>query len=126
MQFYKKKLDEESKNVQFNAKLKSSRCSIFHMRTFKPTALQSDWLSLKNSVFRLVNRRCTYLTTKFLKISLGLVDLRLKSFSSYRTFFISIFRYCDINKAMDTALEVVRLIMEYFGLERDALIGVSL
>ena len=27
---------------------------------------------------------------------------------------------------MDTALEVVRLIMEYFGLERDALIGVSL
>ena len=40
--------------------------------------------------------------------------------------FISIFRDWDINKAMDTALEVVRLIMEYFGLERDALIGVSL
>ena len=56
----------------------------------------------------------------------GLVDLRLKSFSSYRSFFISIFRDWDINKAMDTALEVVRLIMEYFGLERDALIGVSL
>lgn len=63
---------------------------------------------------------------KILKNLTWSVDLRLKSFSSYRSFYISIFRDWDINKAMDTALEVVRLIMEYFGLERDALIGVSL